>query len=295
MTVTTWEDVSAAKCAAREALIPAEWRTTVPKDVKNVTSIPANCGVLTAEEVAITEMTAPKLIELMTAGTLTSEAVTLAFCKRAAIAHQLTNCLTEIFFDAALDRARAIDAEFKAKGTPAGPLHGLPISLKDNIDVTGYDSTVGFVSYANHPATEEADLVRTMINAGAVIFCKTNVPTGMVSTSVTQSLTLSSWARLTTMSGDTLRTHTTWIWARVVHQAEKQLCSLYAALLSALVPTLVARFVCPRVSAESTASSLPDTDSAPWDSKLDCQGRRRSSQWLDQCLPTWRVSSCGQK
>jgi amidase len=176
----TWQSVSAAKIAAREALIPAEWRISVPESVVNVTAIPASCGLLSAAEVAITETSATRLIAAMVEGKLTSEAVTTAFCKRAAVAHQLTNCLTEIMFTQGIAAAKAIDAEFKRTGKPAGALHGLPVSLKDNINIPGFDSTVGFISFANKPADEPADIVATLLAAGAVLFCKTNVPTGMV-------------------------------------------------------------------------------------------------------------------
>lgn len=55
-----------------------------------------------------------------------------AYCKRAALAQQVINCLTEIFFDRALARANELDAIYKATGKVVGPLHGVPISLKVN-------------------------------------------------------------------------------------------------------------------------------------------------------------------
>ena len=60
----------------------------------------------------------------MASGDLTSVEVTTAFCKRAAIAQQLTNCLTEIFFYEGIARARELDAEFKKSGKPVGPVRG---------------------------------------------------------------------------------------------------------------------------------------------------------------------------
>lgn len=66
----------------------------------------------------------------MTTGKATSLEVTTAFCKRAAIAQQCVNCLTEIFFEEAMARARECDDYYKKNGRPMGPLHGLPISLK---------------------------------------------------------------------------------------------------------------------------------------------------------------------
>lgn len=61
-----------------------------------------------------------------------------------------------------------------------GPLHGLPISLKDNFNVVGYDSTVGFTSRVGKPAEYHATLVRLLQKLGAVRYCKTNVPTAMM-------------------------------------------------------------------------------------------------------------------
>lgn len=66
-----------------------------------------------------------------------------AFCKRAAVAQQLTGCCTEMFFELALERARMLDRRFVEKGGPIGPLHGFPVSFKDNFDVEGVDSTIG--------------------------------------------------------------------------------------------------------------------------------------------------------
>ncbi len=47
------------------------------------------------------------------------------------------NCLTEIFFDEGLARAAELDRILAETGKPVGPLHGLPISLKDNFRVKG--------------------------------------------------------------------------------------------------------------------------------------------------------------
>jgi amidase len=63
-------------------------------------------------------------------GNATSVEVTTALCKRAAIAQQCVNCLTEIFFEEAMARAKECDEYLKKNGRPMGPLHGLPISLK---------------------------------------------------------------------------------------------------------------------------------------------------------------------
>ena len=53
-----------------------------------------------------------------------------------------TNCLHEIFFDAAIRDARALDEYFAKHGVPKGPLHGLPVSLKDQFHVKGVETTM---------------------------------------------------------------------------------------------------------------------------------------------------------
>lgn len=100
--------------------------------------------------------------------------------QRAAIAHQLTNCLTEVFFDDALKRAKDLDAHLDAGKPPLGLLHGVPVSLKDMFKVRGYDSSLGLAALSFKPATENSVLVDLLLNAGAVLYCKTNVPQALM-------------------------------------------------------------------------------------------------------------------
>lgn len=87
-----------------------------------------------------------------------------------------TNCLTEIFFDRALARAESLDEAFSRTGKPTGPLHGLPISLKDSFDVEGVDSSIGIAALCGRAAKANAPLAQLLLDAGAVLYCKTNVP-----------------------------------------------------------------------------------------------------------------------
>lgn len=96
--------------------------------------------------------------------------------QRAAIAHQLTRCLTEPLFSSATERARQLDEHFRRTGKPVGPLHGLPVSLKDTFFVKGVDSTLGLAALAFRPAKENAPLAGLLQSLGAVIVAKTNVP-----------------------------------------------------------------------------------------------------------------------
>ena len=57
-----------------------------------------------------------------------------------------------------------------------GPLHGVPMTLKDQFDVEGYDSTLGYVGRAFRPAEQDAVLVALLKQLGAVIIAKSNLP-----------------------------------------------------------------------------------------------------------------------
>lgn len=59
-------------------------------------------------------------------------------------------------------------------------MHGLPISVKDQIDVKGFDSSLGFSHECFKPATEDATLVKILREAGAVVFIKSNTPQTMM-------------------------------------------------------------------------------------------------------------------
>jgi len=70
--------------------------------------------------------------------------------------------------------AEALDAE-RAAGTVRGPMHGIPVLLKDNIDVAGMPTTAGSLALADHRPEDDAELVARLRAAGAVILGKTNL------------------------------------------------------------------------------------------------------------------------
>jgi len=84
-------------------------------------------------------------------------------------------------FKDALKEAEVLDAEFARTKQLKGPLHGLPVSFKDQYDITGYDSTIGYTQWTNDPATSDADLVKLTRAAGGIPLFKTNVPQTMLS------------------------------------------------------------------------------------------------------------------
>ncbi|CAI7646401.1 unnamed protein product [Penicillium bialowiezense] len=180
-----WQRIAEDKHASRDNAIPAEWRLRpgfVADDRLNVMDVPMECGILTERELEITETDAVMLVDKMIHRDYTSHEVTLAFCKRAAVAQQLVNCLSEVIFDQALEAAQRLDTEYETKRVPRGLLHGLPISLKDCFKVEGTDATIGCTAYADQPTTqaEESEITKIMRESGAILFCKTNVPTAMM-------------------------------------------------------------------------------------------------------------------
>ncbi|KAJ5774753.1 hypothetical protein N7457_009649 [Penicillium paradoxum] len=188
--------VAQRKQAELAAAIPTEWRlpahvipegmlsiaesiTVGPKAYQQigVMDIPRTCGLLTFEELEITEKYDVRgLVGEMAEGRRKAEDVVRSFCKRAAVAHQLTRCLTEPLFDRALQRARELDDHLQRTGTPFGPLHGLPVSVKDSYNVKGVDSSIGLSALAFKPATANAPLVDLLESLGAVVIAKTNIP-----------------------------------------------------------------------------------------------------------------------
>nr|WP_246324899.1 amidase [Petropleomorpha daqingensis] len=74
-------------------------------------------------------------------------------------------------------RARADDADrATARGESWGPLHGLPVTVKDCLETAGLRTTAGAAEYADHVPVRDADAVARLRAAGAVLFGKTNVP-----------------------------------------------------------------------------------------------------------------------
>ncbi|KAG0696600.1 general amidase [Suillus ampliporus] len=172
-----WTDLVAEKKQRQLKSIPQEWLVTPPPDsTLDVTGFPETNGLLNAREVEITNTSVESLLEKLASAEWTAVDVTTAFSKRAVVAHQLVNCLTEIFIDRALARAAELDDYLKKTGKVVGPLHGLPISLKDQLCIKGLETTMGYVSWIGQYADKNAVLVDVLIECGAVPFVRTNIP-----------------------------------------------------------------------------------------------------------------------
>ncbi len=86
------------------------------------------------------------------------------------------NAVTELLMDNALAEAVAADDRLRSS-EPCGPLHGVPVSIKDSIEVRGTRSTAGTLGRKNAAvAAEDATVVRRLREAGAIPIAKTNLP-----------------------------------------------------------------------------------------------------------------------
>lgn len=90
-------------------------------------------------------------------------------------AHEKTNCVTEVMIASAEKWVK--DGSINLKG----PLAGIPVSLKDSVDVGGYDSTVGISRWTGNAKPLDGAHVRLLKDAGAVPYVKTNIPITLLS------------------------------------------------------------------------------------------------------------------
>jgi len=124
----------------------------------------------------VVELSAADARDRMASGALTSEALTKAYLDRIAAiddAGPMLNAVIEINPNAAADAA-ALDAERKA-GKVRGPMHGIPVLIKDNVDVAGLVNSAGSLALADNRPSADAFMVKRLRDSGAVILGKANL------------------------------------------------------------------------------------------------------------------------
>lgn len=108
-------------------------------------------------------------------GDVTSELLTQAFYARIDRRNPTINAVVAQDRDAALAAARAADTA-RAAGESSGPLHGVPMTIKDGFETAGLITASGSPSLKNHRPKAHAVAVQRLVDAGAIILGKTNVP-----------------------------------------------------------------------------------------------------------------------
>ena len=104
------------------------------------------------------------------------EIVDALIARRQRVDGQVGAFTTQLDAQARLQAQAADERRRHSPESELGPLHGLPLTIKDNIDVRGTDSTLGLRSRLNQPAEQDAVVVKTLRAAGAIVLGKTNVP-----------------------------------------------------------------------------------------------------------------------
>eukprot|EP00471_Norrisiella_sphaerica_P008421 CAMPEP_0184499456 /NCGR_PEP_ID=MMETSP0113_2-20130426/41556_1 /TAXON_ID=91329 /ORGANISM="Norrisiella sphaerica, Strain BC52" /LENGTH=531 /DNA_ID=CAMNT_0026887371 /DNA_START=6 /DNA_END=1601 /DNA_ORIENTATION=+ len=123
----------------------------------------------------IVHMTATQLREKLASGEITAVETTIAFCRAAYNLQKDLDCLAEINFEDAIAEARKLDEERK-EGKLRGILHGVPVSIKDQIAMNGFDSTCGLSARCFKPENMDSVLVKIIKKHGGIPFVRTNVP-----------------------------------------------------------------------------------------------------------------------
>ncbi|WP_326806567.1 amidase [Streptomyces sp. NBC_01775] len=118
-------------------------------------------------------VTIPELQTRMAGGSLTSSALTTAYLRRIKTVDPKTHAVLRTD-PTALRQAAASDARHR-QGRARGPLDGIPVLLKDNVNTRGLPTTAGSQALAGSPPDTDAALVTRLRNAGAVLLGKTNL------------------------------------------------------------------------------------------------------------------------
>ena len=118
------------------------------------------------------QWSATEIATATTSGQISASEVTEAAIARMDATNPALNAVVESL----ADEARAQAAALNASDAPKGPLHGVPITIKVNVDQAGHATTNGVTAFKDLIAPEDACVVRNLTAAGAVVIGRTNTP-----------------------------------------------------------------------------------------------------------------------
>ena len=139
-------------------------------------SLPKSLHAFAAPEVppGMVELTVAEAARRLRAHQVTSVELTQAFLDRIKVYNPKLNAFITVMTADALAQAEVLDKEAKA-GHLRGPLHGVPVVLKDNIDTAGTRTTAASLVFDDRVPTEDAFVTERLKQAGAVILGKANM------------------------------------------------------------------------------------------------------------------------
>ncbi len=136
-----------------------------------VLSLLASAGAAAQD---LTQLTVTQAAQLIKEGRITSEQLTRALLAKISANAQL-NAFITVNQDGAIQAARAADDARRRDREHFGPLHGVPLVVKDNIHVAGMRNTAGTPGLHNFVASANAPVVQALVEAGAIVLGKTNM------------------------------------------------------------------------------------------------------------------------
>ncbi len=134
-----------------------------------------SAGAVTASSDGITSASASELAEAIRSKQLSSKAVVEAHLERIAKVNPKLNAVVQLTAEAARKEADEADAAL-ARGDIKGPLHGVPVTIKDTLETAGVICTGGTKGRANYVPKADATAVARLRAAGGIVLGKTNVP-----------------------------------------------------------------------------------------------------------------------
>ena len=137
----------------------------------------------TEQDNNILDLSLRELVHRHEAGILSTSAILEAYGKKVVSAQKATNCLAAVMLQDVISKPPESPTRSEQKSSThesTRMLSGVLVSLKDCIDVEGYDTTMGYSSKVNKPASSSAAIVQLLRDAGAIIHVKTTTPPGLL-------------------------------------------------------------------------------------------------------------------
>ncbi|KAF5247315.1 hypothetical protein FANTH_6406 [Fusarium anthophilum] len=156
-----WTEIVTKKRAIRDAQID--------KHLKVDITFP--CDSIPCETVGVEVLTG-----LLRDGKVSAVQVIHAFIRREVDITVPNFSMLTVLLEPAKRKNRKLDGFRQEHGQLIGPLHGVPVTVKDQFNIKGLDSTLGYIAKAFAPAENDAPLIETLKKLGAVIIAKTNLP-----------------------------------------------------------------------------------------------------------------------
>lgn len=152
---------------------------------------------------ALWRWSAHQLAAATRSGAVSAREAVTASLERVYAVNSTLNAVVDVMPDEALAAADTADAA-RRRGDPLGPLHGVPVTVKVNVDTRGRATTNGVVAFKDAVATDDSPVVANLRKAGAVIIGRTNTPAFSVRWFTENDLygrTLNPWSAAHTPGG----------------------------------------------------------------------------------------------